>query len=204
MGSVPPDDSSGSPVEVKDTPPRRDRYGSLMDSLRAGEPEAARPTDRLRVRAPAARRGIPAIWRGWHPVARTFLVVAVIVALGYVALLFANEYLRASRIDSWAGPDASVQSGLALAGCPVAEGHGDEAFPSWIRYRDDLYASTGRVAPIGTAWQYGQTRYAESDYRLGNIRLLLEEPAAGAAPASVLLLQEPAPAARIYDRIDCP
>lgn len=174
-----------------------------MDSLRAGEPDAARPTDRLPVRTPSARRGIPAIWRGWHPVARTFLVVAVIVALGYVALLFTNDYLRGSRVDTWAGPDASVQSGLALAGCPVAEGRGDGEFPSWIRFRNDVYASTGRVAPIGSAWQYGQTRYAESDYRLGSIRLLLEEVAAGAAPGAVLLLQEPAPAARVYERVDC-
>jgi hypothetical protein len=133
------------------------------------------------------------------------VVVVVVVALGYVATLFTNEFLRSSRVDTWAGPDASVQSGLALASCPAAEGLCDGTFPSWVRYRDDVYASTGRIAPIGTAWQYGQTPYAESDYRLGSIRLLLEGPASGAAAAdTVLLLQEPAPAARLYDRIECP
>jgi len=33
-------------------------------------------------------------------VARTFLMVALVIALGYVVLLFTNEFLRDSRIDT--------------------------------------------------------------------------------------------------------
>jgi len=131
-------------------------------------------------------------------------MVALVIALGYFVLLFTNEFLRDSRIDTWAGPDASVQSGLALPTCPPAEGLGDAVFPSWTRYRDEVYAATGRVAPIGPAWQYGQTRYAETDHRMGSIRLLLGASlAVDAIPDTVLLLQEPAQGARLYDRIDC-
>ena len=83
-------------------------------------------------------------------------------------------------------------------------GLGDAVFPSWIRYRDEVFAATGRVAPIGPAWQYGQTRYAETDYRMGSIGLLLGPSlAVDATPDTVLLLQEPAQGARLYDRIDC-
>ncbi len=197
------DDGSANSAPGKGAPPRRDRYGSLMESLRAGDAGAEGATSRPAA-PPPPHRGVAATWRGWHPVARTFLVVAIAVALGYVALLFTNEFLRGSRVDTWAGPDASVQSGLALAACPPAEGLGDAVFPSWVRYRDEVYAATGRVAPIGPAWQYGQTRYAETDYRMGSIRLLLEASlAVDATPDTVLLLQEPAQGARLYDRIDC-
>lgn len=191
------------PVPGKGAPPRRDRYGSPMESLGAGDAGAEGATNRPAA-PPPPHRGVAATWRGWHPLARTFLVLAIAVALGYVALLFTNEFLRGSRVDTWAGPDASVQSGLALAECPAAEGLGDAVFPSWIRYRDEVVAATGRVAPIGPAWQYGQTRYAETDYRMGSIRLLLEASlAVDATPDTVLLLQEPAQGARLYDRIDC-
>ncbi|CAN5850899.1 hypothetical protein BH20CHL5_BH20CHL5_09230 [soil metagenome] len=91
-----------------------------------------------------------------------------------------------------------------LAGCPVVEGRGDESFPAWIRFRGAVYASSGRVSPVGLAWQYGMTPFTETDYRLGGIRLLLPEASSGAAaPESVLLLQERARAARRYDRTDC-
>jgi len=174
-----------------------------MESLGAGDAGAEGATNRPAA-PPPPHRGVAATWRGWHPVVRTFLVLAIAVALGYVALLFTNEFLRGSRVDTWAGPDASVQSGLALAECPPAEGLGDAVFPSWIRYRDEVLAATGRVAPIGPAWQYGQTRYAETDYRMGSIGLLLEASlAVDATPDTVLLLQEPAQGARLYDRIDC-
>ncbi len=203
VGSEREDDGSANPPPGKAAPRRRDRYGSLMESLRAGEAEAERATGRSAA-PPAPHRGIAAIWHGWHPVARTFLVVAIAVAVAYLALRFTNDFLRGSRVDTWAGPDTSVQSGLALATCPAAEGLGDAVFPSWIRYRDEVYAATGRVAPIGPAWQYGQTRYAETDYRMGSIRLLLEASlAVDATPDTVLLLQEPAQGARLYDRIDC-
>lgn len=204
MRREPSGDRSASPAQGTGVPPRRDRYGSLLESLRAADADGARVTGG-RTAAPAVRPSVPVIWRGWHPVARTIVVVAIVAALAYMALLFTNESIRASRVDTWAGPDESVQSGMALARCPAAEGHGDEVFPSWIRYGGEVFASNGRVSPIGRAWQYGQTRYDESDYRLGRIRLLLDVPSPGSAtPDTVFLLQEPAQVARLYDRIECP
>jgi hypothetical protein len=119
-------------------------------------------------------------------------------------LLITNQFLRSGRVDTWAGPDASVQSGLVLASCPVVEARGDESFPAWIRFRGATYASSGRVSPVGLAWKYGMTPFTETDYRLGGIRLLLPKASSGAEPPeSVLLLQEQARATRRYDRTDC-
>jgi len=189
-------------TDARGTPPRRDRYGSLMESLRSGAEESRHaPAQRPLV---PPRRGVSAVWRGWHPVARTFLVIAIAAAVIYGALLIGTGFLRSGRVDTWTGPDASVQSGLTLAGCPQVEGRGDAIFPSWIRYRGSVNASTGGLAPIGTTWQYGATRFAESEYRLGSTRLLLDGPLSGATtPETVLLLQEPARAVRRYDRTDC-
>jgi len=111
VGSELEDDGSANPAPGKGAPPRRDRYGSLMESLRAGDAGAEGATNRPAA-PPPPHRGVAATWRGWHPVAQTFLVVTIAVALGYVALLFTNEFLRGSRVDTWAGPDASSSPAL--------------------------------------------------------------------------------------------
>jgi len=126
------------------------------------------------------------------------------LAIAYVGLVLGNELLRRGRVDTWAGPDSTVRSGNALEGCPEIEAAGDDAFPAWVRYRGVVCASSDRISPVGTGWQYCATPYTESEYRLGNIRLLLGELSDGEeTPRTFFLLQEPALAARVYDLTAC-
>lgn len=203
MGSEPKDSREAGVPKGRGVAPPDDRYGRLMEGLRSGERGPEGGSRHAAVAPPPIDRP-PAAGRGWHPVVRTLLVVTVTLAIAYVGLVLGNELLRRGRVDTWAGPDATVRSGNALEGCSEIEGAGDDAFPAWVRYRSVIYASSERISPVGTGWQYGATPYTESEYRLGSIRLLLGELSDGeATPRTVFLLQEPAQAARVYDRTAC-
>jgi hypothetical protein len=132
-----------------------DRYGSLMRALYAGQEV---PLHRRRARS-----------LEWHPIAVKLLLAALIGVLAYAAIYVGYNTWRDTRVDTWAGPDASVTSGQRLADCPVVNSLHDETFPTWIRFNGQVYRSTGAIRPVGTE---PTADFPATGYTLGGLRLL--------------------------------
>jgi hypothetical protein len=114
----------------------RDRYSSLLHTLYAGR--------ELPLQQPARRHRLT-----WNPIAGKLLRAAVVVVLLYLGITTALAMWRDVRVDTWAGPDASVTSGQRLADCPLAGRVHDELFPNWIRYEGKTYLLTDTIRPMG-------------------------------------------------------
>jgi len=84
----------------------RDRYSSLLRTLQAGQ----------ELPWQQQRRGRRITW---HPIAGTLLRVALVGVLLYFGVTAAIGLWRDSRVEVWAGPDASVTSGQRLEGCAL-------------------------------------------------------------------------------------
>jgi hypothetical protein len=138
--------------------PGRDRFSSLMRALQAGTEVPVRP--------PGRARAIE-----WNPIGWTLIKVAGIVVIAWFALSVITGWIRDNRVDTWNGPDASVQSGERLAACSEVELVRDEAFPSWLRYKGAVYRLTTSARPfIGPGVTAG---FHDSGYTMGPLHLIL-------------------------------
>jgi hypothetical protein len=107
----------------------------------------------------------------WNPIGLTLIKIALVFVAGWFALSVVTGWIRDDRVDTWTGPDQSVQSGEKLAACAEVETVRDEAFPSWVRYRGAIYRLTTSVSPfIGPGITAG---YHDSGYALGALHLIL-------------------------------
>ena len=113
----------------------RDRYSSLLRTLQAGQ----------ELPWQQQRRGRRITW---HPIAGTLLRVALVGVLLYFGVTAAIGLWRDSRVELWAGPDASVTSGQRLEGCALISVR-DDIFPSWIRLDGTIYRLTETIRPMG-------------------------------------------------------
>jgi hypothetical protein len=138
--------------------PGRDRFSSLMRALQAGTEVPVRPRGRAR---PIE----------WNPIGAALIKAAIVGVIAWFALSVVTGWMRDNRVDTWSGPDASVQSGQRLAACSEVELVRDEAYPSWIRYRGALYRLTSSARPfVGLGTTAG---YHDSGYALGSMHLIL-------------------------------
>jgi hypothetical protein len=133
----------------------RDRYASLLHTLHAGRELPLEPGTR-------ARR------LRWHPIAGKLVWAALIVLVAYLAITTGLSLWRDARVDTWAGPDASVTSGQKLADCPLADRVRDDLFPSWIRFDGKVYLLTDTIRPMGVV---PDSDYPATGYGLGSMAL---------------------------------
>ena len=163
-----------------------DRYDSLLRHL-AGDREL-----------PAARRA--GIGARWHPIARRLLVFVLIVAGLYLAFTLAADTVREFRVDTWAGPDATVTSGQRLDDCPAFVRNGDAVFPNWIRFDGKVFHHVGAQLPVGET-NIG-TYYVDAGYTLGNLRIYrVTTEGLGELGTRILVRAGLAPAGGLYGAI---
>jgi hypothetical protein len=160
-----------------------DRYASLVRALRAGQEVPLRE-----------RRGTGL---EWHPIASKLLLVAFVAVVAYFSITTAYNAWRDARVETWAGPDASVQSGQRLANCPPANALHDDVFPTWIRYQGAVFISTGAIRPVGTT---PTVSYPSTPYSLGNLRLqTIANTPDGRAGKVILLRIVDNPVGQVYE-----
>ncbi len=163
----------------------RDRYSSLVRALQAGREVPVGRTRSLRME--------------WHPIAWSLLRLALVLAALYVIGLVGWNWWRDQQVDTWKGPDASVQSGQRLEGCLAANVQGDDLFPTWVRFDGTVYVRSERVRVLRGESMPGQTQYLESGYGLDRLRILLLEPVAeGDTPQELIIASPPARGGRAY------
>ena len=155
----------------------RDRYGSLVRALQAGREV---PLGRTR-ETPFQ----------WHPVAWMLVRLALVMAALYVIGLGGWNWWRDQQVDTWSGPDATVQSGQRLEGCLTANAQRDDLLPTWIRFAGTVYVRSPRVRPVRGEGQPGATQYVESGYSQDRVRILLYEPPVAGEQAQELILVIP-------------
>ncbi len=137
-----------------------------------------------------------------HPSAGKIVLVALIVAAVWLAAIAVTDWVRKGRVDTWVGPDASVQSGLRLDGCPDLVFREDVYFPSWIRFRGEIFQWGDSLTPIGP--NSVPRSFEETGYTLGDLRLyLVHNSPQGRAGEQVMIRQGESPAGAIYVRTDC-
>ena len=108
-----------------------------------------------------------------------------------------TDWLRAGRVETWTGPDATVQSGVQLAGCTFPTSPVDRAFPVWIRYGGQLYRWGELTIPIID--EEIPSVYAPTGYALGGLTLLtVENTPAGQARERVIVRNGQAQGAAVY------
>ena len=77
--------------------------------------------------------------------------------------------MRDGRLDTWVGPDTTVQSGYVLAGCALPSFSEDSYFPTWIRFDGHVYRWADLSAPIGP--DSIPTSYEPTGHTLGTLAL---------------------------------
>jgi hypothetical protein len=133
----------------------RDRYSSLLRTLQAGKELPWQQQGRRRRLA-------------WHPIAGKLLRVLAVGVLLYIAVTAALGIWRDSRVDTWAGPDATVSSGQRLADCPLVGSVRDDLFPNWIRFSGVVYRLTDTIRPMGFQ---ADPDFPSTGYSLGSMTL---------------------------------
>jgi hypothetical protein len=167
----------------------RDRYGTLLRSLQAGH------------ELPLHRRG-GRIAIDWNPVLWTLFKVAIVVVAVYFTVRLGTQWWRENHVDTWSGPDATVQSGVSLAGCPVVADIRVEDFPSWVSYGGSIYNYTPWKRPYINAQTPG---YTMTPYTNGTMHLVtIENTPDGVARDTIMIWLEGAMAGVEYARApDC-
>lgn len=164
-----------------------DRYEELVSALRA---QGSVP----RVR----EQRVP--WE-WHPIARVLLVVALIAILGYGAAQFGIDWVRDRRVDTWSGPDATVQSGQRLEGCDTVNALHHDVFPTWVRFHGVVYRFSDQIRPV-IVHDDGTFSLTDSGYQLGQMHLLLDDQTpAGRARDQIVLLLPSAQVGEVFARL---
>jgi hypothetical protein len=135
----------------------RDRYSSLVRALQAGrEMELGHGQGRF------------AQW-DWNPIARKLIAAIVIGVVLYFGARAAGDWLRQEAVNTWAGPDATVQSGQKLATCPVAATLPPmEVYPNWVSWGGRVLVRTEFVRPGVIDGE----RYVDTGYQLGELKLV--------------------------------
>jgi len=167
----------------------RDRYESLLRHLQAGQEIPIAPRRR-------------ALGLDIHPSAGKIVIAALAIAAVWLAAITVTDWLRVGRVDTWAGPDTSVQSGLRLDGCPDVSFREDVYFPSWIRFEGQVFRWADRRLPIGqhsVGDSYLATGYTHADLELYRVANTIE----GRAGHEILVRQGGSPAGAIYVLADC-
>jgi len=167
-----------------------DRYEALLRHLQAGR-ELPVPVRRRR-----------AFGLDIHPSAGRLVLVALIAAAVWLAAIFVTDYIRESTVDTWVGPDSSVQSGQRLLGCPDVTFREDVYFPTWVRFEGKVFRWADILTPIGPN-SVGQS-FRETGYQNGDLRLyLVDNNPEGRAGNQVMIRQGESPAGAIYVIADC-
>jgi hypothetical protein len=104
-----------------------------------------------------------------HPIAARLVIGALVVAVLWLAGIAVTDLIRQRVVDTWEGPDATVQSGLALAGCPDITFDENVYLPSWVRFDGQVYRWADLNVPIGTQ-SIGDT-YLPTGYRHDDLEL---------------------------------
>ena len=168
----------------------RDRYDALLRHLQAGREIPVQPRQRTPL-------GLDI-----HPSAGKVVLGAVVILVLWFAAIAVTDWLRYDRVDTWAGPDATVTSGLRLAGCPDIVFREDVYFPAWVRFEGKLFRWTDRGAPIGPN-SIGKS-FTETGYTLGDLELFrVANNPEGRAGAQVMLRQGTSPVGAIFVLSDC-
>jgi hypothetical protein len=163
----------------------RDRYGALLRSLQAGR------------ELPLYRRG-GRLSFDWHPVLWTLVKVAVVVGFAYLAVRAGAQWWRENHVDSWAGPSATVQSGVRLTDCAIVDIIRVDDFPSWVTFEGSVYRYTGLKRPYIGPETPG---YTATEYSNGAMRLvLLENTPAGRSRDEIMIWLDGALAGIVYAR----
>jgi hypothetical protein len=170
--------------------PGQDRYDALLRHLQAGHEIPIQPR----------RRGLQRL--DIHPSAGKVALIAVVVAIVWMGAIQVFDYLRQDRVDTWTGPDATVQSGLRLPGCPSIPFEEDVYFPSWVRFEGKVYRWNDQLFPIGSG-SIGKS-FLETGYRNGDLELFrIANNPDGRAGKQILLRQGESPAGAVYVLTDC-
>jgi hypothetical protein len=170
--------------------PERDRYDALLRHLQAGREIAVQPRPRrslgIQIDASAGR----------------ILLAAAVVLVVWFAAIAITDQIRQRTVDTWTGPDASVQSGLRLEGCPDIVFREDVYFPSWVRFEGRIFRWADLLAPIGP--NSVGVSFLSTGYRNGDLELfrVLNDPE-GRAGNKIMLRQGDSPAGAIYVAADC-
>jgi hypothetical protein len=167
-----------------------DRYSSLMRAMRAGQ------------EMPWQRRRQRTISLEWHPIAWALVRALVVVVIAYGAIVVGFNAWRDSRVETWAGPDATVTSGQRLADCPQVNDLHDDSFPTWIRFQGSVYGLTDTIRPYGFT---SNDEYPDTGYRLGSLRLhRIANTPDGVAGDSVLIKIDTSAVGQVFGRLpDC-
>jgi hypothetical protein len=164
----------------------RDRYATLLRSLQAGH--------ELPVHRSGGRLAVD-----WHPILWTLVKVAAVVIVAYVAVRVGTQWLREGRVVTWDGPDATVQSGVRLADCPIVDRIRVEDFPSWVLFEGSIYRYTGDKRPYLGPETPG---FTQTPYTSGAMRLaLIENTPDGQARDTILIWLQDALAGIEYARV---
>ncbi len=109
---------------------------------------------------------------------------------------FVFSIWRDLRVETWSGPDASVQSGQRLRDCqPVNQLASDTDLPAWIRYGGTVYGRRGSQMPSADPVS-GVEVFSETGYALGRLRLRADEPV-----RRVLVVVPPSTSGAVYEPV---
>lgn len=160
-----------------------DRFSALLRVLQGGREMELQPRPRLAFDlGPWPRR---AAW------------LAVVLAIGALAASPVAAMLRDLRVDTWDGPDRTVQSGQRLSGCASVNVLHDDIYPTWVRYEGVVYQKLDLQRYLDA--QPSGVRLAEPGYSLGPMRLLVDDAVVtGGEPDSVLIVLPPSRLAVVY------
>lgn len=130
------------------------------------------------------------------------LAIAGLVVVAWFLAVSVTDWLRTDRVDTWAGPDASVQSGLRLDGCPDVAFPEDVYFPGWIRFDGKVFRWTDSGSPIGS--NSVGSAYLPSGYTLGDLQLYrVANSLNGREGRQIMLRQGTSPVGANYALADC-
>jgi len=130
------------------------------------------------------------------------LLVAAIVIVTWLGAIAVTDWVRRGVVDTWTGPDATVQSGQRLAGCPDITFREDVYFPSWVRFEGKVFRWADRLAPIGT--ESIGSAYLSTGFRHGDLELFrVDNNPEGRAGNRIMLRQGVTAFGAIYVVADC-
>ena len=154
----------------------RDRYGSLLRSLQAGRELPVGTAQKASYE--------------WHPIFGRLIIALIIVVAVWFTLRAGVTIWRDNTTDTWAGPDATVQSGQRLAGCDAVNILHDDAFPTWLRFQGDIFILANARRPVAEV--SAENGYEATGYT-NDARMLLRmlDPATGVPRTDQLLVYDP-------------
>jgi hypothetical protein len=153
----------------------RDRYGSLLRTLQAGRELPIGSAPRARYE--------------WNPVFWKLIAAVIVVVIAWFALRAGVTIWRDNTTDTWAGPDATVQSGQRLDGCPPVNVLHDDAFPTWIRFQGAIFGLANARRPVAAVT--ADNGYQASGYSNDSRQLLLMLDTAGGIRDDQILVYDP-------------